>query len=242
MNATMDPPLTSTALDETYTHLTTHLAPEPTLTPKEAHLLSLIAQQRELALQLAVLKAYTTTRLPTHDPTPQELSTAQEAFTTAHAQHTLRQRILTRAQTAAPLAAATHAPETADPRLVTGLRTRDTLAMLQSVALTAVTDARASLAETARKGRKVMGANERAAERMLGMVAQVGDEEGQLGRVSEEMRGRIESEEGAVKKARAEWRVMKGVVGGVVVGSGVDWASDETLCELVMEAEDELES
>jgi hypothetical protein len=49
------------------------------------------------------------------------------------------------------------------------------------------------------------------------------------------MRGKLEAEEQALRKARAEWRVLKGVVGGVVVGSGVNWAEDKELVEIVMD-------
>lgn len=44
--------------------------------------------------------------------------------------------------------------------------------------------------------------------------------------------------EAAVKASRQRWRIMKGTVSGVIAGSGVDWASDETLRELVLDDED----
>ncbi len=43
-------------------------------------------------------------------------------------------------------------------------------------------------------------------------------------------------EENRVRKSR--WRLMKGVVSTVVVGSAVDWASDDELRELVVDDED----
>jgi len=43
-----------------------------------------------------------------------------------------------------------------------------------------------------------------------------------------------------VKRAKSEWRVMKGLIGGIIVGSGVDWAADQELIEIVAE-EDQLE-
>ena len=39
--------------------------------------------------------------------------------------------------------------------------------------------------------------------------------------------------------ARKRWRIMKSVVVAIVAGSGVDWARDETLREIVMDDEDE---
>ncbi|KAL9484783.1 hypothetical protein ACSS6W_003572 [Trichoderma asperelloides] len=42
-----------------------------------------------------------------------------------------------------------------------------------------------------------------------------------------------------VKTSRQRWRVMKGVASGVVAGSGVDWAKDEDLRNIVLDPEDE---
>lgn len=50
---------------------------------------------------------------------------------------------------------------------------------------------------------------------------------------------RLESLEAELKKSRRGWRLVKGVASGVVAGSGVDWASDETLRDMVLEPEDE---
>jgi hypothetical protein len=50
----------------------------------------------------------------------------------------------------------------------------------------------------------------------------------------------IEKLEGDVKASGQRWRVIKGVASGVVVGSGIDWASDEALCDIVLDPEDEL--
>lgn len=47
-----------------------------------------------------------------------------------------------------------------------------------------------------------------------------------------------EAQEEAVQ-AKKRWRIMKSVVGAVVVGSGIDWASDDTLRELVLDNEED---
>ncbi len=46
--------------------------------------------------------------------------------------------------------------------------------------------------------------------------------------------------EGDVSNARKEWRIWKSVVGGIIAGSGVDWAADAKLLEVVMDEEDEI--
>ncbi|KAL7936113.1 centromere protein H (CENP-H) domain-containing protein [Trichoderma chlorosporum] len=42
-----------------------------------------------------------------------------------------------------------------------------------------------------------------------------------------------------VKSSRQRWKVMKGVASGIIAGSGVDWAGDEELRNIVLDPEDE---
>jgi hypothetical protein len=44
-----------------------------------------------------------------------------------------------------------------------------------------------------------------------------------------------------VETARRKWRIMKSSLSALIVGSGVDWAKDDVLTELVLDDEDELE-
>lgn len=56
----------------------------------------------------------------------------------------------------------------------------------------------------------------------------------------ERMRKRLEEVDVSIAEKRREWRLMKSLVAGIIVGSGVDWAADEKLVELVLDDEDEL--
>lgn len=47
---------------------------------------------------------------------------------------------------------------------------------------------------------------------------------------------RLEDE---VRTSRQRWRVVKGVASAVVAGSGVDWARDDVLCDIVLDPVDE---
>jgi Centromere protein H (CENP-H) len=123
---------------------------------------------------------------------------------------------------------------------VSGLRARDTYAMVAAAAMGAVEEGRGRRAEGERRARERMSENEGIAEQMVGMAEELRGEEEGLDRVGTEMRERIEEEEKAVRKAKSEWRVMKGLVSGIVVGSGVDWAADPRLVEIVAE-DDQLE-
>lgn len=43
--------------------------------------------------------------------------------------------------------------------------------------------------------------------------------------------------EGRLAASKQKWRVMKGTASGVVAGSGVDWAGDSELRDVVLESE-----
>lgn len=50
-----------------------------------------------------------------------------------------------------------------------------------------------------------------------------------------EVRAQLDELEEAVKVSRQRWRIMKGTASAVVAGSGVDWARNPTLRELVLD-------
>lgn len=43
--------------------------------------------------------------------------------------------------------------------------------------------------------------------------------------------------EAGVKLSKQRWRVVKGVAGGIIAGSGIDWTGDEKLCDVVLDPE-----
>jgi len=53
------------------------------------------------------------------------------------------------------------------------------------------------------------------------------------------LNNQVEKVQTATKVARIRWRIMKSVVAAVIVGSGIDWAADDELRDLVLDDEDE---
>jgi Centromere protein H (CENP-H) len=51
-------------------------------------------------------------------------------------------------------------------------------------------------------------------------------------------REQVEQLERDVAVKRARWRIVKSVVAGMIVGCGIDWASDPDLVSLVLEDDD----
>lgn len=52
-------------------------------------------------------------------------------------------------------------------------------------------------------------------------------------------RQKMQDREAEMRASRRGWRLMKGVASGIVAGSGVDWAEDETLRGIVLDPENE---
>lgn len=53
------------------------------------------------------------------------------------------------------------------------------------------------------------------------------------------LKTQLEELETERKKNRADWEVMKNIASAVVVSSGVNWAEDETLSDLVLDEMDD---
>ena len=53
-----------------------------------------------------------------------------------------------------------------------------------------------------------------------------------------ELRVQVESVEVDLKEAKRRWRIVKSLVVAVVTGSGVNWAQDEELRDLVLDDEE----
>jgi len=56
---------------------------------------------------------------------------------------------------------------------------------------------------------------------------------------SQEMERLKERARSELKESRQKWKVVKGTASAVVVGSGVDWASDPGLRAMVLDPDDE---
>lgn len=53
--------------------------------------------------------------------------------------------------------------------------------------------------------------------------------------IGSKAREKLQEMEESVKTSRQRWRIMKGTASGTIVGSGVDWARDLKLLEIVLD-------
>lgn len=54
-----------------------------------------------------------------------------------------------------------------------------------------------------------------------------------------DLKVQLEELETEHKKSKANWEVMKNITSAVIVGSGVNWAGDKALCDLVLDEMDD---
>lgn len=124
-------------------------------------------------------------------------------------------------------------------RLLPLINERDTISMLQTTLSSKLQTINKKLATLERENIESNAANTQMAQRMLVMANDAKAE--RIEEVQEpRLRAQLERLEEDLTKTRKEWRTLKSVTAGVIAGSGVDWARDPRLLEVVMDEEDEL--
>lgn len=53
------------------------------------------------------------------------------------------------------------------------------------------------------------------------------------------LRAKLDQLEAAMRSSRQRWRILKGTASATIAGSGVDWARDPRLLEIVMDDDDD---
>lgn len=69
---------------------------------------------------------------------------------------------------------------------------------------------------------------------MLGLAEQVNSHR-QADVEDTQLRQQLDELEVSMKVSRQRWRIMKGTASGTIAGSGVDWARDSKLLEIVLD-------
>jgi Centromere protein H (CENP-H) len=134
---------------------------------------------------------------------------------------------------------AVHAAPSATPGLLPALTDRDILSMLHADLSSKLSAAQMRATAAEREIVGVNAQNQNLARAMVVLAEQL-KEESTEAIEDAAMRARLEELDKQLGAARREWRTVKSLVAGVVVGSGVDWAADPKLLELVIDDEDEI--
>lgn len=191
------------------------------------------------------------------DNLDERLKQAEEAVLKAKADYSLRNQIIEYFLMVDPILTSVHSGERRTPREWYGLeRGSQGLQLTRDSALSALIDRRdvlsmahaniasdyksamESLVAVQRENRLAMQRNRELTSTLLSLVEETKVEK--IGNITNpDMKGQLETLEVEVSVRKPRWTIMKNVISAVIAGSGVDWARDEKLRELVLDSDGE---
>ncbi|KAF2457903.1 centromere protein H (CENP-H)-domain-containing protein [Lineolata rhizophorae] len=218
------------------------------LDEREQLILDLHDQLEELKLEQALLKSQRSkaTSLGSSNVSDADLDDqiviAEREVLEARAAYTLRNNIIRNVVITDPVIKAVHESAistAAERRLGPLIKQRDTLAMLHASQASRLSSISTELLTSRKENRELNEANAQLARTVLDLADSLKPQE--ISQIEDAtLRGELQQVEAKLKESRRVWRVMKSVVSGIIVGSGVNWTMDDDLRELVMDDEDEM--
>ncbi|KAF4472561.1 hypothetical protein FALBO_543 [Fusarium albosuccineum] len=212
------------------------------ISEEEERILALYDQIQELRLEIAIMNAQRSHQPDDSSPfTPEETKRAQSELLESRAKYVLRNDVVDAVVMANPILKAVHSgTETApiERQLLPYVERRDETSI--SVAKQAAETGRiwdeltAVQSDTLRVSRQNVASTAELFE-----LAEEAKQKKKVPANNSKMMQEQERLEAEVKASKQRWRVMKGVAGGIVAGSGIDWARDEKLRDVVLDPETE---
>ncbi|KAF4971052.1 hypothetical protein FZEAL_9930 [Fusarium zealandicum] len=208
----------------------------------EERALALYDRIQELRLEIAIINAQRS-----HQPdeplsfTPEETQKAQSELLESRAKYVLRNDVIEAVIMANPILKAVHSGSEApavERELLPYLERRDetSISVAEQAAETGKVwnDLTAVQSETLRVARQNVASTAELFE-----LAEEAKQKKRVPATNSKMMQEQEKLEADVKASKQRWRLMKGVAGGIIAGSGIDWARDDELLEVVLDPETE---
>ncbi|CAG8973291.1 hypothetical protein HYALB_00000053 [Hymenoscyphus albidus] len=214
-------------------------SPSPLFTEQEQRVLDLYDRMEELQLEIALLKSQGTLSQGSDEPdevSEEDIKSAQQELLNAKTAYQLRNNIVESVLIANPILKAVHSGSNAtiaEQDLLPLLEQRDQL----SVALTALT---AKVLSSKNELLKVETEHIRTAREnveLTGKMVALAKDANTHKRddIPRKAQAQLNELDAQVKSSRQKWRIMKGTASGTIVGSGIDWARDPDLLEIVLD-------
>ncbi|KAG9232910.1 centromere protein H (CENP-H)-domain-containing protein [Amylocarpus encephaloides] len=211
----------------------------PLFTDEEQRILDLYERMEELQLDIALLRSQgTLSQEEADDVSDQDVKTAQQELLQAKSTYQLRNDIVESVLVANPILKAVHLGEGAseiEQDLLPLLTQRDEwsvrLTDLSFKVLTTKQDLLRVETEhiaTTRRNAEFAGQMQR--------LAKDADTQ-RRDHIPRKAQRQLDELDSDVKYSQRRWRMMKGVAGGTIVGSGIDWARDTGLLGIVLDDE-----
>ncbi|KAF2280264.1 uncharacterized protein EI97DRAFT_447823 [Westerdykella ornata] len=214
---------------------------------REQLALDLYDQLGELELQRSLLEAQNeatnsndVSELSERD-LQEQLTVAEREAMEAKAEYELRNRITRNVLAMDPVLKAVHGGESTDyaeKRMLPLIAENDVVSMVHGHLTSKLVDLNKKL-RAAEQGNITANERNRALANELLALAERMKAQNTEDIEDPQLREKVRAMEREVKASKRRMRNLKGILSGMIVGSGINWAEDEVLRELVMDDEDD---
>ncbi|KAH6663895.1 centromere protein H (CENP-H)-domain-containing protein [Halenospora varia] len=212
-------------------------ATPPLLSEQEKRILEVYDRMEELQLEIALLKAQGV--LSQDEPmhvSEEDIKTAQQDLLKAKAAYQLRSNIVENVLATNPILKAVHSGNnatSAEQDLLPLIEKRDELSTRLTGLTSQILSTKNELTTIEREHITRARKNTDLAKKMIALAEEANTRK--RDDISSKAREKLQEMEESVKTSRQRWRIMKGTASGTIVGSGVDWARDPKLLEIVLD-------
>ncbi|KAI0433468.1 centromere protein H (CENP-H)-domain-containing protein [Xylaria sp. FL1042] len=216
-------------------------APAPlVLADKEKTVLELHDKLEKLQLEIALLNAQ---KKYVPDATSRRtVEVAQQELLESRAKYMLRNEVVASVVSVNPILQAVHNGMNASPierDLLPLITDRDTTSSTLASQNTELQSLLSDLADVESRSLRLSRENVVLAQRLLDLAKETEHGKADLVSGNSEYAAEIAALEAEVKSSRQRWRVLKGTASAIVAGSGVDWAGDAELRDIVLDPAEE---
>ncbi|CAO2647821.1 Nn.00g087430.m01.CDS01 [Neocucurbitaria sp. VM-36] len=207
--------------------------------------LDLYDQLRELELQRSLLQAQQSVSPDTSglsdDALQEQLTIAQREAMEAKAEYEIRNRITHNVLVMDPVLKAVHGGEHtgfAEKRILPLIAENDTVSMVHGALASKLASTIRALSTVEQAN---LIANKKNRELSKTMLALAEEMKAQSAKDIEDpiLRDQVDAVDKELKESKRRMKTLKGVLSAMIVGSGINWAADEGLTELVLDDEED---
>ncbi|KAF3007563.1 hypothetical protein E8E13_007071 [Curvularia kusanoi] len=175
------------------------------------------------------------------DDLEEQLIAAEREAMAAKAEYELRNKITHNVLVTNPVLKAVHGNENTDiaeKRLMPLITESDTVAMMHGHLASRLASSTRALVKAEEANIVANQRNRELSQTMLALAEAVKSQSADdIG--DQRLREQIKAVESDLKDSRRRMKTLKGILSAMIVGSGINWAADESLVDLVLDDEDD---
>ncbi|KAI9771699.1 MAG: hypothetical protein M1840_001915 [Geoglossum simile] len=227
--------------------LASDLATASTLSGREDQILELYDRLEQLKIETRLLEAQDQASEASRDDSVEgglddQIKTAEREVVEARAQYLLRKKITEGVITTDPSLRSVHAGENLQARereLLPRIHRRDLLSIAHTNLSSSLSDSSAALTNLETENILTSRKNVGLTKILLDLAEEAKSQDKEYIQDRKSL-SQLEVLEKELQFRRSRWRTMKNVVSAAIAGSGIDWARDARLRQLVVDDEDEI--